>query len=108
LNEETPMVERITGRRDLPEARLAEHAQAPLAEGAARYLHYSLSTENVYLYWVRLFIRWHGMRHPRDMGAPEVEAFLSILAEQRKVSASTHNQANITLAPSAQDYLHAS
>ena len=56
----------------------------------------------------RSFIRWHGMRHPRDMGAPEVEAFLSMLAEQRKVSASTHNQAKITLAPSAQDYLHAS
>jgi integron integrase len=58
-----------------------------------RYLHYSLSTEKVYLYWVRFFIRWHAMRHPRDMGAPEVEAFLTMLAEQRNVSASTHNQA---------------
>jgi hypothetical protein len=43
-----------------------------------------------------------------DVQATEVEAFASMLAEQRKVSASTHNQANITLAPSAQDYLHAS
>src|SRR5687768_8490158 len=59
----------------------------------ARYLHYSLSTEKVYLYWVRFFIRWHQLKHPRDMGAPEVEAFLSMLATQRKVSASTHNQA---------------
>lgn len=59
----------------------------------ARYLHYSLSTEKVYLYWVRFFIRWHGLRHPRDMGVPEVEAFLSMLANDRKVSASTHNQA---------------
>ncbi len=59
----------------------------------ARYLHYSLRTEKVYLYWVRFFIRWHGLKHPRDMGAPEVEAFLSMLAVQRKVSASTHNQA---------------
>ena len=58
-----------------------------------RYLHYSLSTEKVYLYWVRFFIRWHGLRHPRDMGAPEVEAFLTMLANERQVSASTHNQA---------------
>ena len=59
----------------------------------ARYLHYSLSTEKVYLYWVRFFIRWHGVRHPRDMGPREVEAFLTMLATERKVSASTHNQA---------------
>jgi len=62
-----------------------------------RYLHYSLSTEKVYLYWVRFFIRWHGrggqMKHPRTMGAPEIEAFLSMLATERKVSTSTHNQA---------------
>ena len=62
-----------------------------------RYLHYSLSTEKVYLYWVRFFIRWNAnsgqMRHPRDMGASEVEAFLTMLATERKVSASTRNQA---------------
>lgn len=62
-----------------------------------RYLHYSLQTEKAYLYWVRFFIRWHGqggtMRHPRDMGAAEVEAFLTMLATERHVSASTHNQA---------------
>ena len=62
-----------------------------------RYLHYSLSTEKVYLYWVRFFIRWHGrdgaMKHPRDMGAQQVEAFLTMLATERKVSSSTHNQA---------------
>jgi hypothetical protein len=58
-----------------------------------RYMHYSLSTEQVYVYWVRFFIRWSGsggaMRHPRDMGANEVEAFLTHLATERKVSAST-------------------
>ena len=59
----------------------------------ARYLHYSLSTEKAYLYWARFFIRWHGLRHPRDMGAAEVEAFLTMLATGRKVSTSTHNQA---------------
>ena len=63
-----------------------------------RYLHYSLKTEKAYLYWVRFFIRWSAaqsgaMRHPRDMGVTEVEAFLSMLANERKVSASTHNQA---------------
>lgn len=58
-----------------------------------RYLHYSLRTEKAYVYWVRFFIRWHGMRHPRDMGAPEVEAFLTMLATQRHVSAATHGQA---------------
>ena len=40
-----------------------------------RYKHYSLRTEESYLYWVRFFIRWHKLRHPRDMGAPEIEAF---------------------------------
>jgi integron integrase len=59
----------------------------------ARYLHYSLSTEKLYLYWVRFFIRWHGLRHPRDMGAQEVEAFLTMLATERHVSSSTHSQA---------------
>ncbi len=59
----------------------------------ARYLHYSFSTEKVYLYWVRFFIRWHGLRHPRDMGTTEVEAFLTMLATERRVSSSTHNQA---------------
>ena len=63
----------------------------------AHYLHYSFSTEKTYLYWIKFFIRWHGrqgaMRHPREMGAREVEAFLTMLAVERRVSASTHNQA---------------
>ncbi|MBG9389871.1 integron integrase [Caenimonas sp. DR4.4] len=59
----------------------------------ARYLHYSLATEKAYLYWVRFYVRWHGLRHPRDMGAAEVQAFLTMLATQRRVSSSTHNQA---------------
>lgn len=58
-----------------------------------RYKHYSLRTEEAYVYWVRWYIRFHGLRHPRDMGAPEVEAFLRYLANQRKVSPSTHNVA---------------
>ncbi|WP_427912858.1 integron integrase [Ramlibacter sp. MMS24-I3-19] len=59
----------------------------------ARYLHFSLRTEHAYVYWIRFFIRWHGLRHPRELGAPEVQAFLGMLASQRHVSASTHNQA---------------
>jgi integron integrase len=58
-----------------------------------RYLHYSLSTEQAYVFWVRRFIHWSGIRHPKDMGAAEVTAFLSMLANERNVSASTHRQA---------------
>ena len=62
-----------------------------------RYLHYSLQTEKAYVYWARFFIRWHGrngpMRHPRLMGQPEVEAFLTMLASERQVSPATHRQA---------------
>jgi integrase len=68
------------------------------ARDRIRDMHYSLKTEKAYLYWARFFIRWSatqpgGMRHPRDMGVQEVEAFLSMMANERKVSASTHNQA---------------
>ena len=58
-----------------------------------RYLHYSLRTEESYVYWVRLFIRFHKLRHPAEMSAPELEQFLGWLVSERKVSASTHRQA---------------
>ena len=58
-----------------------------------RYLHYSLPTEQAYVHWVRAFIRFHGVRHPATLGSSEVEAFLSWLANERKVSVSTHRQA---------------
>lgn len=54
---------------------------------------YSFQTEKTYSQWIRRFIIFHGKRHPRDMGAPELEAFLSYLASSEKVSASTQNQA---------------
>ncbi|MEQ1871894.1 MAG: integron integrase [Vicinamibacterales bacterium] len=57
-----------------------------------RVRHYSPRTEEAYVSWMRRFIRFQGMRHPRDMGAPEVTAFLSRLAADG-VSASTQNQA---------------
>ena len=58
-----------------------------------RFEHYSLSAENTYLSWIKQFILYHGKRHPVDMGAAEVEAFLTYLATQRQVSSSTQNQA---------------
>ena len=51
-----------------------------------RYLHYGLPTEQAYVHWVRAFIRFHGVRHPATLGSSEVEAFLSWLANERKVS----------------------
>lgn len=55
--------------------------------------HYSLRTEEAYVYWIRWYIRYHGVRHPMDMGAVEVAAFLSYLTNERNVSVSTHKQA---------------
>lgn len=54
---------------------------------------YSIRTQQVYVYWVRAFIRWHGNRHPRELGAREVEAFLNHLAATHDISAATHHQA---------------
>ena len=58
-----------------------------------RYRHYSLRTEEVYVRWVRSFVRFHDLRHPLEMAQPEIEAFLAWLATERKVSPSTHRQA---------------
>lgn len=58
-----------------------------------RYRHYSIRTEEAYVYWVRGFIRFHQLRHPKDMGSAEVTAFLSWLAAERGVAPSTHKQA---------------
>ena len=58
-----------------------------------RVKHYSLRTEEAYLHWIRRFIGFHGRKHPKDMAGPEVEAFLSNLASEGGVAASTQNQA---------------
>jgi len=60
---------------------------------AIRVRHYSIRTEDAYVQWVRRFILFHDKRHPSTMGASEVEAFLSHLAVDKHVSASTQNQA---------------
>ena len=60
---------------------------------ALRLRHYSRRTERAYVGWIRRFILFHGRRHPREMGAEEVTRFLSALATEGKVSASTQSQA---------------
>ena len=58
-----------------------------------RYRHYSRRTEVAYSQWVVRYVRFHGMRHPSELGAGHVAAFLSSLANDRKVAAATQNQA---------------
>ena len=58
-----------------------------------RLKHYSLHTEKSYVHWIRRYIYFHKKRHPGEMGAGEVESFLSFLATDQQVSASTQNQA---------------
>lgn len=58
-----------------------------------RTLHYSARTEKSYWYWIRFFIRFHGLKHPKEMREPEVAAFLTWLATDRNVAAATQNQA---------------
>ena len=60
---------------------------------ACRYKQLSLRTENCYANWARRFILHHNKRHPNEMGACEIKAFLTHLAAERHVSASTQNQA---------------
>jgi len=58
-----------------------------------RYLHFSIRTEQAYVHWVRSFVWFRRMRHPRDMGQAEIGSFLSWLAGERQVAVSTHRQA---------------
>lgn len=58
-----------------------------------RAKHCSYRTEKTCLHWIRRFIRFHGRRHLRELGGTEVERLLTALAVDRKVSASSHNQA---------------
>ena len=60
---------------------------------ALRIKHYSARTEETYISWVKDYILYHNKRHPREMGVPEISQFLAHLANTRKISASTQNQA---------------
>ena len=71
-----------------PKSRLLDQVREVI-----RLKHYSLRTEGTYVQWIKRFIFFHGKRHPREMGAPEIEAFLTDLAVRGKVAAATQNQA---------------
>lgn len=62
-----------------------------------RTMHYSIRTEIAYVDWIRRFILFHKKRHPREMGKAEIETFLTHLAVDRKVAASTQSQAKAAL-----------
>ena len=79
---DTPTIE------ELPSPKLLD-----LVKNAIRIRHYSLRTEESYVYWIRGFVRFSSLRHPRDMGAREVTAFLTHLAVERDVAAATQQQA---------------
>ncbi len=71
-----------------PPARLLDQVRDRI-----RFRHYSIRTEQAYVDWIRRFILFHGKRHPREMGEAEVTAFLTHLARDCNVAASTQNQA---------------
>ena len=71
-----------------PKARLLDQVREVI-----RLKHYSLRTEEAYVQWIKRYIFFHGKRHPREMGAKEIEAFLTDLAVRGKVASSTQNQA---------------
>lgn len=74
----------------------ATRRQSPLLEqvrAAIRVRHYSIRTERSYVDWIVRFIKFHGLRHPSEMGGPEVVRFLTHLATELEVAASTQNQA---------------
>ena len=64
-----------------------------LVRQAVRVRHYSVRTEESYVAWVRRFVRFHEMRHPRELGVGDINRFLAALAEGGRLSASTQRQA---------------
>ncbi len=87
-------------RTPLPPVPVAAPAPPKLLDRLREHLrvrHYSIRTEAAYVDWARRFILFHGKRHPQDMGAAEIEAFLTHLAVDRQVSASTQNQAKAAI-----------
>ena len=71
-----------------PKAKLLDQVREVI-----RFKHYSIRTEQAYIQWIKRFIFFHHKRHPREMGSGEIQAFLTHLAAQQKVAASTQNQA---------------
>jgi hypothetical protein len=80
-----------------PKKKLLDQAQNPRKKlldqvrDAIRLKHYSYRTEETYVQWIRRYILFHNKRHPNEMGTPEIEAFLTHLAIDGQVAASTQN-----------------
>lgn len=75
--------------RPNPDLKLMEQVREVM-----RYYHYQYRTEQTYCDWITRYIKYHGcQKHPREMGKLEIESFLSHLATEQKVSASTQRQA---------------
>jgi len=72
----------------MPEIKLVDQIK-----NVIRMKHYSMSTGKTCIGWIKRYLVFHHMRHPRDMGVTDIESFLSHLAVKEKVSSSTQNQA---------------
>ncbi len=84
----TAPVVRETASAESPKPKLLDRVRH-----AVRARHYSRRTEKAYVHWIKRYIFFHGKRHPAEMGAAEVTAFLTALAVRERVAASTQNQA---------------
>src|SRR5262245_28706743 len=94
----TQMDRHEVGKNAAPAGAVAPHAPhqsrlIPRLREAMRARRYSLKTEKAYVHWVRRYIYFHKMRHPQDMELSVVTAFLNHVANERRVSASTQDQA---------------
>ncbi len=92
---------RETGQAGPPKPRLLDRVRE-----AIRTRHYSRRTEKAYVAWIRRYIFFHGKRHPADMGAAELTGFLTSLAVDGQVAASTQNQALSALLFLYREVLH--
>jgi hypothetical protein len=79
---------RETGPAEAPKPRLLDRVRQAIGTR-----HYSRRTEKAYVHWIKRYVFFHGKRHPAEMGADEVSAFLASLAVDGRVAASTQNQA---------------
>ena len=78
--------------RETPAAGYPKPRLLDRVRDAVRARHYSRSTEKTYVHWIKRYIFFHRKRHPTEMGAAEVSAFLTALAVREKVAASTQNR----------------
>lgn len=91
--DEYPIRMETAGRAPLVQQVTAKPRLLDLVRGVLRRKHYGIRTEQCYVDWIKRFILFHGKRHPAQMDKAEVTAFLTHLAVQRDVAASTQNQA---------------